>query len=164
MATRGDLESTAEFIIGWEGLELAPYHDSAGYPTIGVGHKLSDEVKADLSRWKPITREAAIDLLNQDLVRFRQTVNRVVYRVPSAAAQQDRETALISLAFNIGTGAFARSTLVDMINDGGSVPQWKVVLEWLDWCKHTVNGRKVVSTGLLNRRRGEVERYYGGAI
>ena len=146
--------TTAEFIAQEEGLRLEPYRDQAGYPTIGVGHLLSRDPGADLSRWKPITREEALRLLDEDLERFVAAVRETCGELPT-----DQETACVSLAFNIGAAGFKGSELAKMINRGDH--DVAVALEWLSWNKITVSGKKRVSEGLLNRRRREVALFFG---
>ena len=149
--------ASTEFIAMLEGgVLLEPYHDPAGYPTICVGHLLSREAWADLSQWEPMTRAECMALFDSDLQSFRVAVDRSVHRDLSAA----QETALVSLAFNIGAGAFSGSELVIMIDAGA--PDWAIILEWLDWDHVRKDGRLVVSPGLLERRRAEVAKYFGG--
>ena len=149
--------TTAEFIANEEGLRLEPYHDIAGFPTIGVGHKLSGEKYADLSQWQAITREHALRQLDGHLSHFKRGVERVInfnFRVT-----ENEMTALTCLAFNIGLGALERSELAKMINADESTVA--ITLEWCDWCKATIGGHKQVVEGLLNRRRREVALYFG---
>lgn len=146
-----DGHSAAEFIAREEGIVLHPYHDAAGFPTICVGHLLSDTKHADLAQWQPMSRAECLDLLDQDLDRFRRAVDLAVL----IALTADQETALVSLAFNIGSGAFQRSELVRLLDAGA--PEHQVVLEWLDW-SHA--GGKL-SDGLVARRRREVALFYG---
>ena len=99
-----------------EGCVLRPYNDSAGNATIGVGHLLHrGPVNAgDRSRWAGFTREDASELLRRDLSRFEDAVAYAV-EVPMTQGEFD---ALVSLAFNIGTGGFASSSVVRHLNAG----------------------------------------------
>ena len=143
-----------EWVAREEGLRLEPYHDIAGYATICVGHRLSGQQNADLSRWEPMTRAECLDLLSTDLERFREGVDRHI----AVDLDGDQETALVSLAFNVGLGAFSGSELVRLIN--GSAPDHLVVLEWTDWDKAHVDGRLQVVESLLQRRRREVHLFF----
>ena len=147
--------STAEWLAREEGLRLEPYHDLAGYPTVCVGHRLSGTRDADLSQWQPKTRAECLDLLDADLERFRAGVDRLI----AVDLEGDQETALVSLAYNVGIGALSGSELVRLLN--GSAPVYLVVLEWLDWDKAHVDGRLTVVESLLQRRRREVALFYG---
>ena len=147
--------TTAEFIAKEEGLRLEPYHDVAGFPTIGIGHKLSDEKWADLRQWPAVTKAEALRQFDGHLSHFKSGVERIIdfnFRVT-----ENEVTALTSFAFNLGLGALERSKLAKMIN--ADKPPVAVALEWLDWCKA---GRPLkVVEGLLNRRRREVALFFG---
>lgn len=159
--SNGNPTTTAEWLAKEEGMRLEPYHDVAGYPTIGCGHKLSDDRWADLDRWAPITRAQALELLEEDLERFRRGVADSLGRRRRRRLSANQETALVSLTYNIGLGAWEGSRLLDLINSGAE--QWEITLEWLDWCKARTGpgGQLRVVDGLLKRRRREVELYYG---
>ena len=140
--------STEEWIAAQEGLRLEPYLDSAGVLTVCVGHTVSVEQRT-------YTRDECLDLLDADLQRFEQAVDNAIEPDPEG----DGRTALVSLAFNIGAGAFTRSRLVELIQSNHD--EWEVTLEWLSWDHAHVNGRAQVIDGLLERRRREVALYYG---
>ena len=105
---RGTRRIAAAFLIQEEDLILHPYRDSEGNPTIGVGHLLSDDPKADLSQWEDITREEALDLLTEDV---EPRLQHVVDATPDWTHTADKLAAMTSLAFNIGRYGFARSFL-----------------------------------------------------
>ncbi len=97
------------FIRDAEGEKLTEYRCSAGVPTIGVGHTGPD-VKMGMT----ITKAQSDALLVADLARFEKAVAASV-KVPLTQNQFD---ALVSLAFNIGSSAFAKSALVRVLNGG----------------------------------------------
>jgi lysozyme len=138
----------------WEGLECNVYLDSAGYPTIGIGHLLT---RAELSSGKIIigdqvvgysdglTEDQCWELLGQDLWIAENAVNQYV-DVPLTQNQFD---SLVSFVFNVGVGAFRDSTLLRFLNN----LQYDAVPEQLKrWNK---SGGKVVQ-GLVNRREKEI--------
>jgi lysozyme len=65
-----------------------------------------------------------------------------------------QKDALIALAFNIGDKAFLGSTVMRRINAGdlAGVPE-----AFRMWNKETIEGRKVVNQGLVNRREAEIK-------
>lgn len=133
-----------------EGLRLDPYLDEAGHWTVGYGHKLGPLESRD-----PITHARALELLQEDTESAVNAVNSLV-NVPLSQQQFD---ALVSLAFNIGNGAFRESTLLRLLNDGdygGAAAQFAV------WNKVTRNGVKVVSPILVTRRAREAELFASG--
>ncbi len=79
---------------------LKIYRDSAGYPTIGYGHKILPG--EDLS--KGITKAQAEALLRQDVQHAVREVN-VGLKAPASQNQFD---ALVSLAYNTGERASSR--------------------------------------------------------
>jgi len=149
MDTRGYVmkvdDAGLEFIRSWEGCELDPYLDQAGYLTVGVGHLLSGE---DDPWNKTITVDEADYLLSGDV----QPPEEVIMEEVQVEIHQNHFNALASLIFNIGTGAFRDSTLLRVLNEGdymGAADQFLV------WNKITVDGEKVASQGLTNRREAE---------
>ena len=134
-----------ELIRRFEGLNLSPYHDAVGYPTIGYGHLLSREKWVDLSQWPKITEEQADDLLKQDVHRFERAVSRLV-RVPLSQGQFD---ALVSFSFNLGVEALQASTLRRVLNEGH---YYQIPYELRRW----VYAGGVKLYGLARRRNAEV--------
>jgi lysozyme len=139
---------------GNEGKRNKVYDDSAGLPTIGVGHLLTQEENSSgkiTINGQPIdyslglTDQQVMDLLAQDLVRFEQVVQNEV-RVD---LNQNQFDALVSFSFNVGTQAFKNSTLLKVLNDGlyEEVPD-----QLRRWVKA---GGKTVQ-GLVNRRENEI--------
>lgn len=127
----------------FEGLRLRAYKDVAGVWTIGYGH-----TGPDARAGSAITSARAEALLRRDLRRFEAAVARLV-TVPIGQARRD---ALVSLAFNIGIGAFGRSTALRRLN-AGDPDGAAEAMRW--WNKATVAGRKVVVRGLTRRRAAE---------
>lgn len=100
-------EKGIEFIIKEEGEVLTAYICPAGVWTIGVGH-----TGKDVNPGMKISKEQSRELLKSDLVRFENSVNRSV----KVNLAQNKFDALVSFAFNVGTGAFETSTLLKKIN------------------------------------------------
>lgn len=128
----------AEIIKKAEGLKLKPYLCPAGVLTVGYGH--TGNVKGT------ITEAEAEALLKADLLKFEEAVLKHV-RVPLKQHQFD---ALVSFVYNVGTGAFANSTLVKLLNQG----KYKEAADQFPrWNKS--NGK--VLPGLVTRRAKERE-------
>lgn len=147
-------ENGLELLQQWEGFKLQVYKDSAGLPTIGVGHLIT---KSELSSGKIVidgvpvkyaaglTNQQALDLLAQDVKPAEQAVNNGV-KVP---LNQNQFDALVSFTFNVGVGAFQSSTLLKVLNN----QQYdEVPAQLLRW---TRAGGQVVQ-GLVNRRQNEI--------
>jgi lysozyme len=103
-------------LVSEEGLRLDPYNDSTGNATVGIGHLIhfGPVTHADVNRFHGFTEEGAIALLAQDLRPREQFVDDAV----TVALGQNEFDALVSLVFNIGTGAFASSTVLRTLNAG----------------------------------------------
>lgn len=90
--------------------------------TIGYGH-----YGADVRAGDTITEAEATELLERDLKVFENAVNNAV-KVEITQSQFD---ALVSLSYNIGTGAFADSDTVKSLNKGEvghaavDIPSWR---------------------------------------
>lgn len=123
----------------FEGLRLAAYKDEGGVWTVGYGHTGSQ-----VGPRTKITREQAEKLLEGRLEEVAASVTALV-KVPVSQAQFD---ALVSLTYNIGAGAFKRSTLLRKLNAGDYAGAAEQFMRW-----RYVRG--VESMGLLKRRKAE---------
>jgi lysozyme len=93
----------------FEGCSFKPYKCAAGKWTIGYGHVLlKDEPHVK------ITQEYATLLLQHDLIKFEQGLNKLI----KVTLTQNQFDAIISLVFNIGLGNFQASTLRAKLNRG----------------------------------------------
>jgi lysozyme len=135
-------------IATFEGFEEHAYRlPGETYYTIGFGHS-----GPDVHPGQTITHSQALRLLHKDLNRtFVPAVNHLVHR----KMRRKFRDALVSFAYNIGTGGFAGSTFLKNINSGkswcASAKDPNVGL--LAWDHDSTGG---VSQGLQNRRHAEV--------
>lgn len=138
----------------WEGKENRVYCDSAGLPTIGVGHLLTrDEISSGkilidgmLVKYGNGLADQQIDkLLEQDLAWAESAVNTYI----DVELNQNQFDALCSFTFNIGKQAFHSSTLRKVLNQG----RYDLVPEQL--ARWNRSGGKVI-LGLVNRRNNEI--------
>lgn len=151
-------ENGLKFLKDAEGCVLHTYKDSAGYPTIGIGHLLSgiEKLKGFINIGGKhvefehgITEQQALDLLAQDVKPAEDAVNTAV-KVPITQNQFD---ALVSFAFNVGCGGFRQSTALKLLNEG----KVDEVGPWLSkWNK--AGGH--VDDGLVSRRKAEIDLFY----
>lgn len=89
-----------------EGCSLDVYTDSAGYPTIGIGHMLKD---TDTFTTPLANEEAAFDLLGADMKDLECWMDKTV---GTLSLPPNRLDALLSLSFNIGIGNFRKSSML----------------------------------------------------
>jgi lysozyme len=134
----------------YEGFRAERYLCPAGLPTIGYGHVIREKEYHLIDA--KLTEEMAVKLLANDLIRFEDAVNKVV-KVPITQCQFD---AIVSLTYNIGTGAMATSTMIRKLNAGDASG---AMLEFLRWNK---SGGKVLN-GLAARRQAEANLFMGVA-
>jgi lysozyme len=145
-ATSGDMTTSApgrHAIQEREGTKLKAYKDGGGVWTIGCGHTSAAGpplVTAGLT----ITAAECDQILSRDLAKFEEAVNDAV----TVGMTRFEFDALMSLCFNIGQGAFAKSTLVKRLNAGDKAA---AANEFLVWNKD--NGKTV--PGLTTRRQSE---------
>ena len=121
-----------------EGCRLRPYQCSAGVWTSGIGHTAGVKPQRDISE-----RDAAANLVADVLQVERQLGKCVSVQMP-----QPVYDALVSFAFNVGSGAACRSTLAHFLN----ARRWREACEQLPRWVY-INGVK--SSGLENRRQRE---------
>lgn len=135
--------SGVDLICNFEGLRLKAYDDGVGVWTIGFGTtKYPNGIR--VKKGDTCTLDQAKAYMQNDLKSFEQTVNNTV-KVPLNKNQFD---ALVSLAYNIGTNAFSKSTLVKKLNANdirGAADQFDV---WVN-----AGGKRM--QGLVNRRARE---------
>jgi lysozyme len=130
-----------QLIRDFEGCELTSYLCPAGVWTIGFGHTGND-VKPNMT----IAQWRADELLVEDLAKFERGVSEAV----EVKITQRQFDALVALAFNIGLGAFLKSTLLRRLNMEDYAGAGR---EFLRWDK--ANG--VTNLGLARRRKAEYE-------
>ncbi len=130
-----------------EGLRLKAYPDpgTGGAPwTIGYGHTQG------VQPGQEITAAQADDYLREDVYWAEDAVRDHV----KVALDQHEFDALVSLVFNIGAGAFARSTLLRKLNDGDKAGAAGEFARW------NQAGGKVLP-GLVKRRADEAALFAG---
>ena len=127
----------------YEGLKLHAYLCPAKVWTIGYGHTKGVK-KGDV-----ITESRAVDLLKDDLIDAESAVTK-----QDLAINQNQFDALVSFVYNVGSGAFAGSTLLKKIKKNPNDPLIRT--EFAKWNKS--KGR--VLDGLVKRRKAESDLYF----
>lgn len=136
-----------ELIKEWEGLRLDAYRCAAGVLTIGWG-STGPHVKEGMT----ISLEEAETLLSTDLARFERGVEVMTEGVPT---NDNQFSALVSLAFNIGLGKFATSTVLKRHKLGNKIGAANAFLMW-----NRAGGQ--ILKGLIRRREAERKLYLSG--
>ncbi|WGY45044.1 lysozyme [Vibrio sp. ABG19] len=125
----------------FEGHENVPYRDVVGVLTVCNGHTGSDIVEG-----KVYTQAECESLLEQDLLAVKRQVDPLI---PPAIPVTTR-AALYSFTYNVGVGAFKRSTLLKRLNEGDLTDACNELKRWV-----YAGGKKW--NGLINRRQVEEE-------
>lgn len=127
---------------GFEGLRTAAYLDPVGIPTICFGEtrgvKMGDRK----------TKAECEAMLGSRLIEFERETFKCVVRpneIPDPAY-----VAFLSLSYNIGSGAFCKSTLVRKLNSGDLRGACLQILKW-------DKAKGIRLPGLVKRRQAEFE-------
>ncbi|EAY4418849.1 lysozyme [Salmonella enterica] len=126
---------------GLEGRRYEPYRDVVGVITVCDGHTGKDIVPG-----QHYTDAECDALLNQDLAQVAARIDPLI----KASIPNSERAALYSFAYNVGAGAFARSTLLKKLNAGDQAGACNELKRW------TYAGGKQWK-GLVTRREIEHE-------
>lgn len=109
----GVLAALVTLVGGFEGVRYAAYRDPVGIPTICFGYTLGVEMGDTAT---PAQCDA---LLVDELAKHAE-----VLRCFSHPLEPHQQVAVISWAYNVGTGAACKSTLVRLANAGRPPEVW----------------------------------------
>lgn len=136
----------------FEGCELKAYPDPGsrdGNPwTIGYG-----ATGPGIHKGVTWTQQQCEDRHEADVARFAAGVEKLLAGAPTTS---DQFSAMVSLAYNIGLGAFGKSTLLRRHKEGSHAAAARSFLSWVH------NDGKVMA-GLQRRRAAEAKLYRGEA-
>jgi lysozyme len=110
---------------------------------VGFGHT-SAAGAPKVTKGMRITAEEASDILVKDLVKYEMAVKKALTRAPN----ENQFAAMVSLCYNIGPGAFARSSVARLFNAGDVSGAADAFGRW------NKAGGKVLN-GLVRRRADE---------
>ena len=137
-------QATIDLIKEFEGCKLQAYQCSAGVWTIGVGTTAAAGLGIIPAKGMTITQERAEDLLKQGVNKFAAQVDALI----TTKVNANEFGACVSLAYNIGPNAFAKSTVLRELNANN---RDKAAAAFQLWNK----AGGVVSKGLISRREAE---------
>jgi lysozyme len=143
-----------EFIKDREGLRLKAYQDSAGIWTIGYGSIIYED-KKPVKKGDTITLQRADKLIEREISAKSAKVNAALGNV---SVDQNQFNALVSFAYNVGTGALLSSTLLKRVRANPDDP--KIRDAFMMWNKAHINGKLVAVKGLTKRRVAEADLYF----
>lgn len=137
-------QQAVDIVAKWEGLELEAYQDSVGIWTIGYGTTAAAGLGINPRPGMKITEREARMYLQRGLEKFADEIRPYI----TAPINENEFSAFLSLAYNIGPGAFKRSTALGRFNMGNK----KGAADALTWF-NKAQGK--VLRGLVNRRADE---------
>ena len=147
--TKGS-QKLIDLIKKFEGCKLEAYKCPAGIPTIGFGSTLYENGER-IKLGDKIDLKRAEQLLANTLGTYELFVDANT-RDDISQGQFD---ALVDFAYNCGNGNLKSSTLLKKVNLN---PNDKTIKdEFMKWTR--ANGK--IMNGLINRRKAEVEVYFG---
>lgn len=132
-------------IAGYEGLRTVAYKDPVGIPTICYGY--THNVFMGMQK----TEKECVILLEEEVQRFTDGVLKA-YKGPISQGELD---AYVSFAYNVGLGAFEKSTLLRKLKAGDRRGACDELLRWV-----YAKGKKL--PGLEARRKAENKTCHSG--
>lgn len=139
-------ENGINLLIEFEGFEANAYRDIAGKVTIGYGHTGPSAVMG-----ATITQEEGERLLRLDLYERENGLNDWCQE-HQVTLNQNEFDGLVSFIFNVGLGAFKRSSVARYLREG---KRYAAAAALMDWNKATIKGQLRPVAGLTRRRASE---------
>jgi lysozyme len=134
-----------DLIKSFEGLFLKPYLDPVKIPTIGYGTIKYPNGKAVTMQDPAITEAQATQYLEHEVNEKAAAIEKML----KVAVNDNEFAALVSFAYNVGSGALQGSTLLRLLNSGAD--RKAVADQFLRWNK--AGGKEL--PGLTRRRQAE---------
>jgi lysozyme len=139
-----------DLVKSFEGFFSKPYLCPANVPTIGYGTILYPNGKKVTLKDYPCTEAQAVEWMRFELNQKAKEVDAMT----SDAVTQHQFDALVSFAYNCGSGALKGSTLLKRVNANPSDPT--IIDAFLMWTK--ADGKTL--NGLVRRRKAEAKLYF----
>ncbi|OXX40929.1 MULTISPECIES: lysozyme [unclassified Vibrio] len=140
-AGAGAIAIAVSMIKPLEGIEYIPYRDVVGVLTVCYGTTGPDVIEG-----KVYTKEECEYFLHRDLKK----IERQILPMIKPALPEPTKAALYSFTYNVGVGAFSRSTLLNKLNSGDMTGACGELKRWV-----YAGGQKW--KGLMTRRDIEEE-------
>ncbi|WP_312394728.1 lysozyme [Chryseobacterium sp.] len=145
--------SGQKFLTKAEGIQYTAYLDSVNVWTIGRGITYYED-GTKVKKGDRITVDREEKLFLNTLKKYVAVVNTKV----TSNINQNQFNALVSFCYNVGIGGFTSSTLLKKVNKNPNDPT--IRNEFAKWNKGTINGKKQIINGLVNRRKAEADLYF----
>lgn len=132
-------KNAVDLIRHWEGCRLEAYQDIGGVWTVGFG-----TTGPGIHEGTKVSEAIAVAMLKSDIAQVSDAVSRLV----GLHTSQNQFDAIVSFAYNVGTGAFKSSRMLKLILAGKKEEASQEFLKW-----NHVGG--VIVAGLMARREAE---------
>lgn len=132
-----------KLIKDFEGFRAKAYLCPAKVWTIGYGHT-SAAGDPKVVKGMTVTRAEAVEILKRDLAKYEGAVKRAIKKTMN----ENEYAAMVSLCYNIGPGAFAKSSVVKFFNAGKKQEAANAFGKW-------IKANKKILPGLVRRRAAE---------
>ncbi len=142
--------AAAPIVMAFEGRSLIAYLDPVGIPTI------CDGITASVQMGDIATHKECDDMLKRELFKADNAILLNVRPEVLFSMPVERRAALISFIYNVGEGAFARSTLLRKLNAGDWRGACHELPKWV-----YAKGKKL--RGLERRRAAEMKLCLSGS-
>jgi lysozyme len=133
----------------FEGCVLKAYKCPAGVWTIGFGNTFYED-GTKVKEGDVITQQRADELAKFIVEQFANSIRPMIQKTLT----ENQFSACVSLAYNIGTGGFNKSSVLRKVNANPQDPT--IADSFRLWNK----GGGVVLKGLVRRRESEIELYF----
>lgn len=138
-------KTSIDLIKSFEGLYLKPYLDPIGIPTIGYGTIQYPDNKKVTMKDRAVTEDEATSYLEYEVSKKANEIDKML----KVKVNENERAALICFAYNVGTGALQKSTLLKLLNSNAD--RIAVADQFLKWNK--AGGKEL--PGLTRRRQAE---------
>jgi lysozyme len=143
-------QATIDLVKKWEGFKAKAYLCPAGVWTIGYGTTSNAGIGIEVRQGMTISERDAERYLRLGLDKFAAQIRPMINR----PINDNQFGAFLSLAYNIGPGAFGKSSALRHFNNGDNASATQAMRAWN---KARVNGKLQVLQGLVNRREDEIK-------
>lgn len=143
-------QATIDLVKKWEGFKPEAYLCPANVWTIGYGTTSRAGIGVNVKPGMKTTQQEAEEWLRMGLEKFGAQIKPAI----TADINENEFGAFVSLAYNIGPAAFRKSSALRHFNNGDKAKAAEAIKLWN---KATVDGKRQVLRGLVNRREDEVK-------
>lgn len=145
------IDKAYAFLKIWEGEKLKAYKCPAGVWTIGIGNTTINGVP--VKEGMTITKEQSKQYCFEYIDKMLNSNNGLWVDIYQCTSSQ--VAAIISFVYNVGIGAWQRSSLRQVVLKDPNNKQ-AITIAFKKW--NTVNGKRL--QGLVNRREAEIQLYF----